>query len=176
MRCADWKALQAALLCGLAVQAAVTAENVDALLSSAGFTGEIDLLCIDIDGLDYWVWRALQTATATPRVVVVEYQCIWGPERSVAVRYRPDFQPVFDGPYGIYNSASLAAFVKLGRQKGHRLVGTQRWGYNAFFVRSDLGTDGLPEVAVGRCFDHPFTRWAMATFAEKTAGLDWVEV
>jgi hypothetical protein len=91
------------------VQAVVTAENVNRLLEENGLTGEIDLLSIDVDGNDYWIWKAIDVVT--PRVVVVEYQCILGPERSWAVPYSPDFKGVFHGEYGIYTGASLAAFV-----------------------------------------------------------------
>jgi len=156
------------------VSAWVTAENINDLVRDGGMSGEIDLLCIDIDGIDYWLWKALDAVT--PRVVVVEYQCIWGPERSVTVPYDPKFQAGFDGRYGIYNSASLAAFVKLGRTKGYRLVGSHRYGYNAFLVRNDVGLDCLPEVPAESCFGHPFTRWAIDTFLPKIEKLAWVEV
>jgi hypothetical protein len=152
----------------------VTAENVNDVLRSAGIEGEIDLLTIDIDGIDYWLWRAIDVVR--PRVVVVEYQCILGPHRSVSVPYRPDFKATFDGPYATYNSASLAAFVKLGRTKGYRLVGCQRYGYNGFFVRDDLGRPELPEVSAEECFTHPFPQWAMATFLDRVKDREWVEV
>jgi len=53
------------------LQGFVTAENIDALIGNAGLQGEIDLLSIDIDFNDYWIWKAI--ATVSPRVVVIEY-------------------------------------------------------------------------------------------------------
>jgi len=50
--------------------------------------------------------------------------------------------------------ASLSAFVKLSRRKGYRLVGVNRYGYNAFFVRNGLHLDLLPEIDVRDCFGH----------------------
>jgi hypothetical protein len=152
----------------------ITAENVNELLESHGQAGSIDLLCIDLDGVDYWIWKALDVVT--PRVVVVEYQCVWGPERSVTVPYDPQFKAVFEGKYGVYNSASLAAFVKLGALKGYRLVGCQRYGYNAFFVRNGVGVDAFPAVTPQECFKHPFPRWAMETLLAKVKDLNWIEV
>ena len=152
----------------------ITAENVNELLESLGQAGSIDLLCIDLDGVDYWIWKALDVVT--PRVVVVEYQCVWGPERSVTVPYDPQFKAVFEGKYGVYNSASLAAFVKLGALKGYRLVGCQRYGYNAFFVRNGVGVDAFPAVTPQECFKHPFPRWAMETLLAKVKDLNWIEV
>ena len=156
------------------VNAWMTAENINDVIRSNGITGEIDLMCIDIDGIDYWLWKAIDVVS--PRVIVVEYQCIWGPERSVTVPYDPEFKASFDGPYGIYNGASLAAFVKLAKAKGYRLVGCHRYGYNGFFVRNDVGQDCLPEVSAESCFKHPFTRWAQEQFLPKIENLRWVEV
>ena len=36
----------------------ITAENIDGLIASNGFLGEIDLMSLDVDGVDYWIWRA----------------------------------------------------------------------------------------------------------------------
>lgn len=129
----------------------VTAENCNALLSGAAISGEIDLLSIDLDGVDYWVWRALDVVR--PRVVVVECQDLWGAERSVTVPYRADFaRPGADYDYC---GASLPALVKLGHAKGYRLVGTNRYGYNAVFVRKGLAEEALPEADPAACLSHP---------------------
>jgi len=152
----------------------LTADNVNEVLAGQQCSGEIDLLCIDVDGIDYHLWRAIDCVS--PRVVLVEYQCILGPERAATVPYDPDFSPVFDGPYGIYNGASLAAFVKLGRAKGYRLVGSHRHGYNAFFVRDDVGPGLLPEVDAASCLRKPFARWAIETYGERVKAFRWIDV
>ena len=59
----------------------VTRGNVNALLTANGFAGPIDLLSLDLDGIDYWVWEALDAVQ--PRVVVVEYQDFLGPDRAL---------------------------------------------------------------------------------------------
>jgi len=43
----------------LTVQSFVSRENVDDVIAGAGFDGEIDVLSIDIDGNDFWVWEAI---------------------------------------------------------------------------------------------------------------------
>lgn len=131
------------------VQAWVTAENVNDLVKDAGFASEIDLLSLDMDGVDYWIWRAL--SVITPRVVVVEYQDIWGPDEALTVPYRADFAGDKDFNY---QGASLLAYVKLAAEKGYRLVGVEHLGFNAFFVRNDIATDVLPEVDHRSCFGH----------------------
>ena len=59
-------------------QATITAENVNAVLASAGVPRTFDLLSLDIDGNDLWVWKAL---AFRPRVVVIEYNPLWKPSK-----------------------------------------------------------------------------------------------
>ena len=134
----------------------ITRHVVNDLVTSNGFTGEIDLLSIDLDGIDYWVWEALDVVA--PRVVVVEYNDILGPNRDWTVPYSDNFSVPEDlRTDGMPNfaGASLGAFVKLGRRKGYRLVGVNRFGYNAFFIKQGLGDQLLPEIDVEACFTHP---------------------
>lgn len=156
------------------VRAWVDRESINEVIARHGFSGEIDLLSIDLDGVDYWIWDAIDVVS--PRVVVVETQCIWGADRAVTVPYARDFHsPLVEG-FGIYGGASLPAFVKLGRNKGYRLVGTQALGFNAFFVREDLGAALLPEVSASACVDRPFVRWAAERFLPLVKDKPWVEV
>lgn len=190
-RCADTKVWPPKL-----VQAWITAENVNSLLEENGYVGEIDLLSLDMDGVDYWIWKAIDCIK--PRVVVLEYNTALGPDLSVTVPYEADFiwesnnvsalryqgRRVVNTFVGKqiadridnYYGASLTAFAKLGKQKGYRLVGCERYGYNAFFVRSDIGEEILPEVAPSECFHHPFTRYASEVRRQTVANKEWIEV
>jgi hypothetical protein len=113
----------------------VTAGNINAVISEAGFAGEIDLLSIDIDYNDYWLWDAV--AVIEPRVVVIEYNATLHPPMSLVVPYDQDARWAGDNYYG----ASLEALVRLGRRKGYRIVACSFSGVNAFFVREDLCGD-----------------------------------
>ena len=156
------------------VQAWVTAENVGALLVERGLSGEIDLLSLDLDGVDYWIWKAIDGVR--PRVVVLEYNNLLGPERSVTVPYSPDFRAPVEGGQINYFGASLRAYCRLASQKGYRLVGCERYGFNAFFVRDDVGAAFLPAVPLESCFGHPYTRHAMSVRSRSILGRPWVEV
>ena len=156
------------------VHAWLTKENVNEVVGGAGFRGEIDLLSLDIDGNDYWVWEALDCIS--PRVVVLEYRTVWGPERSVTVPYRPDFVGEHVGGGLDYAGASLPAFVKLGRRKGYRLVGCERLCFNAFFLREGGGEDLFPEIPTSECFGHPAAQHQIATQQPAVATREWVEV
>ena len=128
----------------------VTMENVDSVVSSQGFDGPIDLLSLDIDGNDYWIWKGL--TCICPRVVVLEFNASCGPDESLAMSYRADYRlDLTQGPYRC--GASLPAFAKLAKTKGYRLVGIQSLGFNAFFVRDGVGEELLPEKTSRECFE-----------------------
>jgi hypothetical protein len=152
----------------------VTAENVNQVLIEHDISGEIDLLSLDLDGVDWWIWRAINVIE--PRVVIVEYQDIWGPERAVTVPYDAGFRAEFRDRAPDFAGASLAAFVKLGKEKGYRLVGCEPLGFNAFFVREGVGDDVLPEIDPASCFGHPKVAWGRRVRLPRVAHLEWVEV
>ncbi len=111
----------------------ITAENINDLLLKYGVPEEFDLLSIDIDGNDYWVWRAIE-ARYRPRVVVIEYNASVPPTASKAIRYDPNYLFRRTDYFG----GSLLALDRLGRDKGYALIYCESHGVNAFFVRSDL--------------------------------------
>jgi len=97
----------------------------------------------------------------------------------LTVPYRDDFNAYgYPTTNGMPNfcGASLLAFVKLARVRGYRLVGCNRYGYNAFFVRNPLGTREIPEVSVAECFKHPKVIWGMRERFPTVRDLPWVEV
>jgi hypothetical protein len=125
-------------------QAFVTAENVNGLIEEAGFSGELGVLSIDVDGVDYWLWKAIRAVS--PRLVAIEYNASFGATRAVTVPYKPDFRCGREHPGSLYHGASLAALELLGRQLGYVLVAVESAGVNAFFVRQDL----CPPALAGR--------------------------
>ena len=128
------------------VHALVTRENVDELLRSSGLDGEIDVLSLDIDGNDLWVWEAIEAVD--PRIAVVEYNAHFGPSRSVAVPYSADY--AYE-PGSTYFGASLAALARAGGRQGYRLVAVEPRGSNAFFLRDGVAP-AIPEVAPAAAF------------------------
>jgi hypothetical protein len=120
------------------IRTAVTPDNVEHLFAAAGVPAEPDVLCIDVDGQDYWIWEALQAYR--PRVVVVEYNAALGSQGAI-VQPRGHDQP-WDGTD--YFGASLQALSMLSERKGYQLVHTDLAAINAFFVRGDLTGDRFP--------------------------------
>jgi hypothetical protein len=111
----------------------VTAENIEELLRGANFPREFDLLSIDVDGNDYWIWKAIENHS--PRVVVIEYNALYPPNVKWVRKYEPGAR--WDGTS--YFGASLKSLEILGTEKGYRLVGCNFTGINAFFCPRGLG-------------------------------------
>jgi len=130
--------------------AKVTAENINELISESGLNGEIDLLSVDIDGNDYWVWKALDVVQ--PNVVIIETHVEFG-LRNIVVPYDPNY--FFPGKHPIYHGASPVAMNNLAKQKGYRLVGANQLGFNFIFVKNGLADNELPEVTVESVLTHP---------------------
>ena len=130
-----------------AVAAWVTRENIDELIADKGFAGDVDLFSLDLDGCDYWVWEAV--AACSPRVVILEYNSMFGPERSVTIPYDPAFDR--HRYHTTYYGASLTALTRLSARKGFRLVAVEPTGVNAFFLRNDLAPH-IPECEPARAF------------------------
>jgi hypothetical protein len=113
----------------------ITAENIEGLFRSAHVLEEFDLLSIDIDRNDYYVWEAIRNYH--PRTVIIEYNAIFPAAVDWVVEYRADRW--WDGTS--HFGASLRALERLGASKGYALVGCNISGSNAFFVRHDLVAD-----------------------------------
>jgi len=140
-------------------QALVKRENVNELINGAGLKGDIDLLSIDIDGNDYWVWDAI--TQVSPRVVIIETHVEFG-MHPIVVPYDPDY--MFPGKHPVYHGASPYAMQKLAASKGYRLVVTNQLGFNHIYVRNDQGADMIPEIKVESTLLHPKTVESFKTF------------
>lgn len=107
----------------------VTPDNVNRIISDAGIKGETGLLSIDIDGNDYWIWKAIDVIR--PRIVVIEAKVEFGTDNRVV----PYGNHNHHGVDARYNGASVEALRVLGKQKGYKLVAANKQGYNLFFVQ-----------------------------------------
>ena len=163
----------------------ITTDNINDLFAKHGMTGDIGLLSVDVDGVDYHLWKAM--TVAQPRVVVAEYNHLLGPTRAATVPYRPDFDRRTAHHSICYYGASLAALAQLGDEKGYDLVGCGSAGLNAFFVRKDVRPDVIPAKMPEEAFvAGQFCEWhdpsgnrvklSRDDMVERVGGLDWQDV
>lgn len=128
-----------------AVNAFITRENINSLIQNAGISGDIGILSVDIDGNDYWVWETIDCVR--PRIVICEYNSLFGKDREISTPYKADF---VRGKYhhsNIVYGASIKALCNLGKRKGYKFVGSNSAGNNLFFVIEE-GNEAIREASI----------------------------
>jgi len=113
----------------------ITRENINQLITDAGFEGDIGLLHIDIDGNDYWVWKAIKIVN--PIIVIMEYNSVFGIDRAITIPYEASFYRTKAHYSNLYWGASLLALCDLAEEKGYFFIGCNSNGNNAYFIRKD---------------------------------------
>lgn len=116
---------------GLTTKGAAAQATIDELLTGAKAPRDLDLLSIDVDGQDYYLFNSLMQFQ--PRVVVVEYA--------------PDADRMFIPPLNGPGQAGIDAVRYVAEARGYEVVvATQT---NLICVRKDLAgklMDGAPEA------------------------------
>jgi hypothetical protein len=142
--------------------------NIEILFEDAGVPKDLDVLVIDIDSNDYYVWRAIHDFR--PKLVIIEANGQFPPPQLMVV----DFHPMnyWDGTH--YNGASLQSLYNLAKKKGYELVyyGT---GPNAFFVDAKYYErfgieDNSPETMAAKI---PPEFWKNVRVAAGRDGVPW---
>ena len=112
------------------------------------FLKYIDVISLDIDGIDFWIaqhinWNGI-------KIAIVEYNPVFGAKLSVSIP-KDTFSSRFEHHYsGLVYGASLLAWIEFFASKDMRFVGTNRAGNNAFFVPSSLAGNlpfRLPDIS-----------------------------
>ncbi|WP_420422351.1 hypothetical protein [Simkania sp.] len=119
----------------------ITAENINTLFELHHVPYDLDLLSIDIDGNDFYVWHALDEQYR-PRLVVIEYNGNFPPNQSVVISYNSQHR--WDGSR--YFGANITAMQQLGRLKGYTLVYADSSGCNLFFIPDELVPDSFTDT------------------------------
>lgn len=131
-------------------------DNINSIIEKNGIYGDIGLLSVDIDGNDYWVLGAIDVVR--PRIIICEYNSLWGATEAVTIPYSPTFSRTNAHSSNLYFGASIVALTNLAKSKGYSLVGSNKAGNNVFFVRNDL----LGDIEVVT----PQQAWVQSQFRE----------
>jgi len=163
------------LISPYAKKAWITKENINDLLCEGGVSGEIDLLSLDVDGNDYYIWDAI--TVINPRLCVFETHNIIPDNLSITIPYYADFNYLKnkEGKED-FRSASLLAMKKLSEKKGYRLIGAHRHGFNVFFLRNDIAQDIFPEVTVEEVHNNLWTHIGQKERWKNVKDMNWVDV
>lgn len=126
----------------------VTRENIRQLLHGNTRQWEgLDLLHVDLDGNDFWIWQEINV---NPAIVIVEYNSIFGIDRAITVPYSADFQRAQAHFSRLYWGSSLKALHVLALRKGYDFIGCNNAGNNAYFVRRDAMNDRVTKVSLAQ--------------------------
>jgi hypothetical protein len=111
----------------------VTKESVHDMKAMA-IHHDPDVFSLDIDGNDYHIAQAILDGGFRPKIFVVEYNSVYGPERSMTIEYQPSF--VFTKAHSthLYYGVSISGWRKFFKNNGYRFVTVDRNGVNEFFV------------------------------------------
>lgn len=151
-----------------------TRENVNQVLASAGVPDEVDVLSLDIDGNDLYLWSAMKVR---PRILICEFNNAVPSELALTIPYKSDFSFTdLPADQAMFRSASLAAFVAVGRRKGYRLVGMNALGFNAIFLRDDVLPAEMPEIPVSRLDEVLEAEAVRRQWWPRLSQLPWMEV
>jgi hypothetical protein len=115
----------------------VTKDNVHDIKSLA-FHNDPDVLSLDIDGNDYYIAKALLDGGFRPKIFLVEYNAVFGSQRSLTVPYKNDFVNTNAHPTHLYYGVAISGWRKFFKDNGYYFVTVERNGVNAFFVDSDF--------------------------------------
>jgi hypothetical protein len=105
--------------------------NIEILFEENGVPEDLDLLVIDIDSNDYYVWRAIHNFR--PKVVMIEGNFAFPPPQLAVV----DFHPMNYWDLTYYVGASIQSLTDLGKKKGYELLYQMKTGPNLFFVAEE---------------------------------------
>jgi hypothetical protein len=98
--------------------------------------GNIDVLSIDIDGMDYWILKAIPKENIS--IIICEYNSLFKDQIGVSVPYNENFDRLSETESGKYFGASLKAFIDYLETNNFQFIGANLTCVNAFFVRKDL--------------------------------------
>ena len=106
----------------------LTEENVNDIFKKYNVPDKFDLLSIDVDSEDYYIWRGLTNYEAN--IVIIEFNPGLPNECPLIVEKNKTNTDI--GYFG----ANLLSFYRLAKSKDYEFVTTVRW--NAIFVKKEL--------------------------------------
>lgn len=69
----------------------ITKDNICDIFQEFDVPKEHDFLCIDMDGIDYWIMESILKGEYRPRVIMIETNVRFEPEESYVLKYDPNW-------------------------------------------------------------------------------------
>jgi hypothetical protein len=128
--------------------AMVNAENVSGLMKASPHL-DPDVFIIDIDSVDYYVLKRVLELGYRPKIIVTEYNSVFGPDMAVTIPYVINLGRADRHPSRLYYGVSLAAWTKLLAQFGYHFLTVETSGTNAFYVDPATFPPGFASTILG---------------------------
>jgi hypothetical protein len=128
----------------------ITRDNINSLIEEQNFANDVGLLHIDLDGNDYYIWKAI--TTINPIIVIIEYNSLFGINRPISIVYDDEFVRNKAHISNLLWGASLLSLHHLAIQKGYSFIGCNSAGNNAYFIRNDKLNDNFKAVSLAEGF------------------------
>jgi prolyl oligopeptidase PreP (S9A serine peptidase family) len=130
----------------------IKASNINQIFKKYNIPENLDILVIDIDGQDYWIWKNLEY---NPSILIIEYNpVISSSGKSIVMHYDEDHYKWRDTNC-LYYGASDIALCKLSESKGYNLL--YKTNRNLIFVQKSILDIAfkLSEFQVNKTDAHP---------------------
>ena len=133
----------------------VNKENIKEL-KNASLTTTPDFFSLDIDGNDYYIMTEILDAGFKPKIIAVEYNSAYGPEKSLTIKYDPNFSFDIHGDQYLYYGVSIEGWRRFLCKIGYKYVTVDKNGVNAFFIWPDAFDDSFCRSIKGSAFHENF--------------------
>lgn len=110
-----------------------TRADIKNILSHCAFN-QPDFFSLDIDGIDYHVMKMLFEEKFFPKIICVEYNSSFGPEKSLTIPYAENFDRMKSHASGLYYGISVSGWKNFLAKHNYQFVTVCRNGVNAFFI------------------------------------------
>lgn len=115
----------------------ITSKNAGSIFKSAQESlGPVDVFSLDVDGIDFWIAKAVDFSQV--QVIVVEYNPLFGARYPVSVPSDDGFNRGTKHATWLYYGASLRSWINFFKPLDFAFLGTNRACNNAFFGRIPL--------------------------------------
>lgn len=129
--------------------------SLDNIFKNNNIPHNLDLLSIDVDGYDYYIFENLNNFK--PRVIIIEHNPTIGPELEI-------IQPVIEKDS--YGSSALAN-VKLAHKKGYKLAAATH-GNCIFVLNEEFSKLNMNEPSIEEIFDRSGITYIVSSYYGST--------
>ena len=97
-------------------------------------TSDPDVVCVDIDSIDYYIVDQIIKLGLRPKIFVLEYNSVYGKEKSMTVPYTENFSFAKMHSSALYYGVSLECWKQYFSRIGYYFVTVESNGVNSFFI------------------------------------------